>query len=305
MTTLGDYEQSVRAALKDYPKFRIDKLSGDGVTKDGIDLGKDLGIQTNTDSVSIGGAAKVRGVDYNFGPIFGVTDYGAGQISFATAPPAGTNNVAINYRECVYRSEMIWEAVNAGRRALYPKFYGKDTATITVRNNVRTYDLTSADVNEPAMRTIFAGKNFKILRGMVQPNGASIDQFWIPFRRFWQEKKTTVQMWRMLGLNDTFKIECIHDFAPLFDPTQTTDIPDKCYDLVVLWALSSLALKQEPIRARIDSAAVLQSSYANPPGTMAQTSEDFRTKFWDLYKALDSEPPTFEVRDMPLGWESV
>jgi len=302
MSVGADLIAQVRRALRDWPKLRVDTGIGDGVS-DFFDLGKDISVLLNSERVSVAGVVKTRGVDYTL-------DYDANQVLFAAAAIPG-NGQAINarYKEQVWRDELILDGLNAGRRMLFPRFYRRDSATITCRNNVRDYQLDGADVNEPNMRAVFGqGEgSFKVLRASVQPLGASVDQLGIPFRRFWHEWRAGhpfIHTWKMLGQGDVLRLDVMFAFTPIADASTVVDVPDRLTELCTLWACSTLALKMEPQRGRLDTANVQQSNFANPPGTMAQTAEDFRAKFWEMHKTLNSEPPTIEVREMPLPWEA-
>ncbi|HEV8670953.1 MAG TPA: hypothetical protein VGS01_09495 [Candidatus Limnocylindria bacterium] len=302
MTTGADLITEVRRSLRDWPRLRVDTGTGDGAS-DFFDLGKDVSVQQNSEIVSVAGIPKVRGVDYT-------VDYDANQVLFSAAAIPG-NGVAIKarYKEQVWRDELVIDGLNAGRRMLFPRFYRRDSATITIRNNVRDYQLDGADVNEANMRAVFAqGEgSFKVLRAMVQPLGSAVDQLGLPFRKFWHEWRgghPFIHCWRILGQGDQLRLDVMYAFSPIVDATTVVDVPDRLQELVTLWACSTLSLKTEPQRGRLDTANVQQANFANPPGTMAQTAEDFQKKFWDMFKSINSEPPTIEVRDMPLPWEA-
>lgn len=300
MTTGADLIAQVRRSLRDWPKAHVDSGVGDGASSI-FDLGKDISVLALSDVVSVAGIVKTRNVDYTI-------DYDSNQLVF-TAPPAAAAGIRAAYKEQVWRDELIVDGLNSGRRMLFPRFYKRDSATITIRNNVRDYQLDSADVNEVPMRAILAqGEgSFKVLRAAVQPLGASVDQLYVPFRKFWHEWRgghPFIHTWRMLGLGDLLRLDVMYAFTPIADATTVTDLPDRLQELATLWACSTLALKMEPQRGRLDTANVMQANFANPPGTMAQTAEDFRSKFWEMFKSINSEPPTIEVRDMPLPWEA-
>ena len=296
MTQVSDLITRVRRGLKDFPHVRTDKGTGDGATSI-FDLGKDIGVVTGSDVVTIGGVAKVRNVDYTI-------DYDANQITFVAAPAAAAA-IALQYKEVIYRDESIIDALNAGRQIIFPKCYRRGSATITIRNMIRDYDLATADVNEPAMRTVFAGgnANYLIERAVLTKNGAS-DQTRYPFRKFYQVGESKIHVWRGLGVSDTLQIETLYAFTPFVLATDPVDVPEQFQELVVLWAIASLALKSEPTRDRMDSANVMQSTSANPVGTMAQTADDFRAKFWEMHaKMKGSGSFVIEPRDMPLPFE--
>jgi hypothetical protein len=292
----------VRRSLHDFPKLRVDTGTGDGVS-DFMDLGKDVSVLQNSERVLVAAVLQTRGTQYSL-------DYDANQILFTTGNIPG-NGAALNvrYKEQVYRDEVVIDALNSGRKTLFPRFYAKDSGTITIRQNVRTYQLDGADLNEPNMRAVFgAGRGtFKILRTMTQPLGASIDQLWVPYRRRWQEWRSGhpyLHFWEMLGVGDVVRVEAIYGFTPFALASDNVDIPDFLQELAVLWACSSLALKTEPQRGRLDTANVQQANLANPPGTMAQTAEDFQRKYDLMWSKLNSEPPVFDVPDMPMPWEA-
>jgi hypothetical protein len=302
MTTVADLVAQTRRSLHDWPKLRVDTGTGDGVS-DFFDLGKDISVSQNSEVVKVASVTKIRGSDYTL-------DYDANQILFVPAQiPANAASISVRYKEQVWREELIIDGLNAGRKTLFPRFYAKDSGTLTIRQNVRTYQLDGADMNEPNMRTVFGqGRGtFKILRTMVQPLGASIDQLWVPYRRRWQEWRSGhpyLHFWQMLGVGDVVRVEIMYGFTPFALASDSVDIPDFLQELAVLWACSSLALKTEPQRGRLDTANVMQSNFANPPGTMAQTAEDFQRKYDLMWSKLNSEPPVFDVPDLPMPWEA-
>ena len=48
---------------------------------------------------------------------------------------------------------------------------------------------------------------------------------------------------------------------------------------------------------------MLQGQFANPPGTMMQTSEDFRFRVEQIRRLLNIEAILVEPLDMPHRWE--
>lgn len=307
MTTLFDLEARVRRGLRESPRYRKDVMSGDG-TSTVFDLGKTVGVQSYSETVTISGSAKVRGVDYTMGPAFGYTDYGAFQITFLTAPASATDNINVAYRETPYPSEYIWDALNSGRVMLYPKFYKRSSATFTVANNQRDYNLAT-EVSEAYMRGVFSAGfgTWMRLRCTYQPYGSSTQELWVSFRKYWMEYRDGapyIHLWWLLGVNDVVRLDVAHAFTPLVTPDQVTDIPDHLQELVILWALSQLMLKLEPQRLRIDTANVLQSVSANPYAAIPQSANDFASRFWLMFNRLPSMPPTIEISDMPLPFES-
>lgn len=296
---LSDLRLKVRRALGDFPKVQVDTVQSYDGSSNPMPTGKDLPIETNSETVKVSGVAKVRGTDYTI-------DYDARQLTWINLPASATS-LWISYKECVYRTEQIDDGINAGRKLLFPTFYKIGYATVTVRNLVRDYDLSSSDVNEPGMRAVFAEgrRYYKIVRMAVMPLGSS-DQWYRPFRRWWPQGETGIHLWDLPGVGDTLRIEAMYAFQPLYLPTDPTDIPDTLIDMVTDYATSTLALKQEPLRGRIDTAAIAQSTFANPPGTMAQTSDDFVARMQLARKYVSQEPVTFELPEAhPRPWELV
>ncbi len=239
----------------------------------------------------------MRGTNYTI-------DYDTRQVTLLGALPEAGSALSMKYKECVYKTEQIDEALNQGRVLFFPTIYKRAVASITCRNLVRDYDLSSSDVNEPSLRTVFAQGHmeYKILRAYYLPLGNTY-QTYVPFRRFWQQGETQIHLWDLLPASYTLYLEIIHAFMPLVDSSQVCDVPRLAQPLMTEWAISALALKQEPVRNRIDTANVLQGPYANPPGAQAQTSEDFMRRVEYIRKFLNVEPPVFEPRDMPRPWE--
>ena len=296
MTTLADLRTTVRRSLGDFPKVVVDTATYDG-SSTVIPTGKDLPIETNSETFTVGGTQQVKGSNYTI-------DYDARQLTLIGTLPASGAALRISYKECVYKTEQIDDGLNQGRTILFPTIYKKGVASITTRNLVRDYDLATSDVNEPALRTVFARGHmeYKILRAYYLPLG-NTDQAYVPFRRFWQQGESTIHLWDMLPGSYTLYLEVAYAFTPLTSGSDITDIPALAIPLVTEWAVSALALKQEPVRNRIDTTNVLQGSYANPPGAQAQTSEDFARRVEYIRRNLNIEPMVFELRDMPRSWE--
>lgn len=293
MTTLADLAYQVRDGLKDFPKRRTDKADGDASTTL-FDLGKDLAVITGSDVVSVSGVGKTRNVDYTI-------DYDGNQLVFTVPPAVGVKNVQISYKEAQNRDEKIYAAINSGRRMLYMRHYQQGVATVTVSNLVRQYDL-ALSANEAAMRTIFSGQQFAILRGEYQPNAVS-DGLYVPFRAYEIVAKSKVHLWRLLPAAYTLRFHLIYDFLALVNATDVTDIPDQLQDLVVWWALGTLALKKESERDRQDTANTIQGTHAIPPGMQAQTSEDFTRRWLTARNNIPSRPPTFVEQRRPMTWQ--
>lgn len=296
VTTVGDLATIVRRTLGDFPRTVVDTIpSYDGVTNP-INTGRDLPIENSSETITVNGVAQTRGVDYSI-------DYDARQTTWINVPAAGAS-LRLRYKECVYKTDQVYEALNQGRRMLFPGIYQKDMATVSVRNMVRDYDLATIDCNESVMRSAFSEGHlyYKILRATYLPLG-NVDQSYRPFRNFWQEGESGIHIWEMLPAGYTLRIEAAFAFSPFTTAAQTVTIPDLAQSLVTEWAISMLALKQEPIRGRIDTAAVTQASFANPAGTMAQTSEDFARRVRELRTHLNMEPLVVETRNIPHRWE--
>lgn len=295
MTTLAELAYQVRDGLKDFPKKRTDKASGDGASTV-FDFGKDFGIITGSVAVTVGGVLKTIATDYTL-------DLDGNQVTFVVPPAVGVNNIVVTYREAINRDEKIWAAVNSGRRMLWMRNYQSGQATILVRNLVRQYNLTTTDVVEVAMRAVFLGSQYRILRAEYLPQGAT-DQREIPYRTY-EINRPYIHLWRLLPPSYVLRLQVIYDYLPLVAATDVTDIPDGLQDLVVWWALGTLALKKETERDRADTANVLQGVNALPPGLQANTAADFQ-KLWMLARnnRAGSPPPTFVEQRRPMPWQA-
>ena len=297
MTTLADLRLTVRRNVADFPKVVVDTIPSYDGTTNPINTGKDLPIETQSETITVNNALQTRGVDYTI-------DYDARQTTWLNVPGAGASLV-MRYKECVYKTEQIDDAISEGQMILFPTLYQRGVATITIRNLVRDYDLATADVNETAMRTVFSRYGhlgFRRLRSSYLPQG-NTDQAYVPFTRMWFEGETKLHLWEMRDAGDLLRLEFAYAFAPLVLATDVTDVPAPAIPLVTEWATSVITLKQEPIRGRIDTANVLQGQFANPPGTMMQTSEDFRFRVEQIRRLLNIEAILVEPLDMPHRWE--
>jgi hypothetical protein len=298
LTSLAELRLIVRRTLGDFPKVVVDTIPSYDGTTNPINTGKDLPIETNSELITVNNTAQTRGTDYTI-------DYDARQTTWLTGhvPLAGTL-LALQYKECVYKTEQVDEGINQGRRILFPWLYQKDYATVTVRNLVRDYDLSGTDCNETPMRAVFkeGHLNYKILRATYLPQGNN-DQAYVPFRNFWQEGEKSIHLWEMLPAGYILRIEVAFAFKPLAQSTDVTDVPELAQSVMTDWAISTLALKQEPMRGRIDTANVMQANYANPPGTMAQTAEDFAARVRYIRSLLNFESMIIEPRNMPHRFE--
>lgn len=295
MTTLADLRLIVRRSLGDALRSVTDSVTSYDGSTNPMNLGKDLPIERNSDTVSVNAIQKTRGVDYTI-------DYEARQLTWLVVP-AATSNIQVRYKESRYQTEQLDEGINQGRRILFPTIYKKGVATITTSNLIRDYDLKTA-ANEGWARSVFAEghMSYKILRAFYLPNGA-VAQTTVPFRNFWQEGESEIHLWELLPPAYTLNLEIAYAFTPLVNASDVTDVPEIAQSLLTEWAISTLAMKQEPIRGRIDTTNVLQGTFANPPGTMQQTSEDFARRVREIRSLLNVEPLTIELRNMPHRWQ--
>lgn len=295
--TLADLTLSVRQDLGDALRVKVDSVASYDGTSNPLDLGKDLPIEPGSTLLT------VAGVTQSYGTIYTV-DYDARQLTFTTAgiPAAGTA-LLLRYKESRYLTSQIVRGLNQGRKILFPTIYRKKIVTVTLRNLVRDYDLAT-EVNEAQMRRYFASGHlsFKILNARLLWLGNN-DQAYVPFRRFGQQGETGIHLYEMQPAGTTLRLEVAYDFAPLVDPTDVCDVPDLAVDILTEWACSVVADKQEPIRARIDTANVLQATFANPPQTLAKSAQEFMMRVERLRKLLNIEPMVIEPRDIPARWQ--
>lgn len=295
MTTLAELRTIVRRSLGDFPRVVIDTIpSYDGSTNP-INTGKDLPIETASETITVNGITQVRGVDYTI-------DYDARQTTWLVVPAAG-DSLRLRYKECRYKTEQVDEGLNQGRRILFPTIYKKDVASITTSNLVRDYDLRLV-ANEGWARAVFGEGHlsFKVLRAFYKPFGV-VAQTTVPFRNYWQQGESAVHLWELLPVGYTLNFEIAYAFTPLANASDVTDIPELAQSLVTEWATSILALKKEPQRGTIDTYNVTQGPFANPPGTMAQTSDDFARRVREIRGMLNVEPLVITPPNIPFRWE--
>ena len=302
-TTLQTFIDEVRTSPEDYGDTITDQFTGDGVTTRW--KASSTPIKSNTDTVTIGGVASTA---YTI-------NYDNGELLFNIAPGSGVV-VQAQYVKVVWRDERVTSGINAGIRELYPKLYKIGECYVALRPNVQDYDLTST-TDVPA--TAFGGQAFpadytaataradlvkaqtRIHWYEYRPYGSN--QLYTPYDYARRTTPRNVHIDGDPAPSDSLKIVYSAPFTVLVNTTDVTDVPDEFYMLPVWYALSVLMEKKEAKRARFDQYAAMQNTQAVPPGTQAQTAEDYLKRYYDTLQTNAMRPLTIKSRKRLRSWQ--
>ncbi len=295
MTQATDLIYQVRSALEDYGDTITDNQTGDGTTtlwklsQVPILTNSELSGAPNYGALTVGGIQKTQVTDY-------VINYDNGELRFVTPPGDGVAIIA-TYRKVVWRDERILDGLNAGLRDMYSRgSYKIGECYILLQSLKYDYDLSSA-TDVPAAssfgdQTLPSQYNPGTARADLQKSQTRIhfaeyhpygsNQYYTPFYNFGRTTPTGFHLDGDPTPNDTIRLVYSAPFTPLVNPTDVCAVPDEIINAPVWYALSVLMDKKEGRRARSDGYSVMQNSNANPPGTQAQTAEDY----WQRYLAV-------------------
>ncbi len=101
---------------------------------------------------------------------------------------------------------------------------------------------------------------------------------------------------------DTLRITYTAPFTVLVNTTDVSDVSDELYMGPIWYALSTILEKKEARRARFDSYQVARGENANPPGTQAQTADDFLVRYKELVTGA-MRPFRMRSRRSVRAWE--
>ncbi len=300
MSTLAsDLIAEVRSAAEAYG----DLISDGGINGDGTTTVFKLSshpIKTNSELTVNNGALTVNGVQQTQVTNYAL-NYDNGEIRFITAPPNG-QAVAATYVKVVWRDERILSAINAGIRDMRQRgAYARFECYVLMQSLKYDYDLGSTadvaptasfggdftfptDYNPATARTNMVKPQTRIHYAEYHPFGAN--RPWHPFTAFGRTTLRNIHFDTDPTPNDAVRLTCSGPLTPLVQTTDVTDVPDELIEAPKWYALSTLMEKKEARRARSDGYNVMQNSNANPPGTQAQTAEDY----WQRYLAVMDNP---------------
>ncbi len=306
MTTLNDYVSDVRTSLEDYGNLVTDQFSGDATTI--VWQLSSAPILTNSESVTIAGAAQARTTNYT-------VNYDNGQITFVSAPAAAAA-VVIQYTKVIWRDERIINAVNAGIREMYPAVYRIGEAYVLLQTQVWDYDLSLASIVPPASsfgdQTLPVEYNATTARQDLLKAQTRIhfyeyhpygqNQVYTPYEFC---RRTTPNMLHIDGdpmPNDTMRIVYTAPCSTLANLSDVSNVPDEYYMLPIWFALSVLMEKKEARRSRYDGYTAMQGTNAVPPGTQAQTAEDYLMRYRELIQTSGMRPFPIRTRRQARSW---
>jgi hypothetical protein len=314
MTTGADLIAEVRTSAEDVGDTVTDNATGDGSTK--LFKTSLFPIKTNSEyaanngALTVGGTQQIPVTQYAF-------NYDNGEILFVTAPGNGVAIVA-TYVKVTWRDERIISALNSGVRDMYARgAYKRGEAYILLASLKYDYDLGSAadvaptasfagdftfptDYNPATARTDLQKPQTRIHFAEYHPYGAN--RPWHPYHSF---GRTTLRNFHIDGdptPNDAIRLTYTAPFTPIVLSTDTVDVPDELYMAPVWYALSTLMEKKEARRARADGYNVMSNANANPPGTQAQTAEDYFRRYLAVMDGA-MRPMRMTQRRRMSGWQ--
>ena len=134
--TYSTYITRLRRRLRDLDKLSHQVFDGDGTTTQFQTT--HYPILDNSYEVKVGGVLQTEGTDYTLDKYIGL-------IEFASAPPAGSDNVSIEFRYAQMRDEEYLQDINDAIDHFREKFWEEviDDTSITSVANQYDYDLSS------------------------------------------------------------------------------------------------------------------------------------------------------------------
>ena len=307
MTTLADWQAEVRTSLEDYGSTVTDQFTGDGTTV--LLQTSNHPIKTTSEIVTVGGALQATPANYTI-------NYDNGEVKFVVAPTTGVT-VLVQYVKVIWRDERLTSAINAGVRRLYPLLYKVGLCYVKLRPEVYEYDLTSTTDVPPSSSfgdqvipssytntvaiTDLQKAQSRIHFGDYRPFGAN--QIYTPYEFFRRNSVSMLALDMDPGPADALRLTYTSPFTPLVLITDVTDVPDEFFMMPVWYALSVLMEKKEARRARSDTLATMQNANATPPGTQAQTAEDYLARYHDTLQQNAMRPMRISARRQLRAWQ--
>jgi len=262
---------AVRDGLEDYPEYTLESWTSDGVngvvgpaanplktTKRPINDGS-LSVRANTAgtnfTIILTGTPTATQV---------LANLNTGELTFLTAP-AAAHAIQISYQAVKWRDQKILDALDAGRRALFPRV-GKVYTDTSINIQVNVWDYT--------MPLWCQDPRSRIYDISIRDPGILVE----PYRQ--------LPGWRRIN-NTTVRIPLSQRYSPVanlmvvgWGPYLTLgDMEPQLYDLPIWYALSVLLPKKESFRLRQDTAVPLTQEGGQQPTLLTQTGEYYAQRF--------------------------
>ncbi len=273
MATAQDIIDIIDHYIFDYGEYVYATFSGDGSS---TVFAMNSPVEYQTETITVGGAAKTRGVDYT-------VDYDTGEITFTVAPASGTNNVVVKATLKIFAQSAKIEGI---KNAL-GKYYYKATSTgLSTTAQSSTVDIT----------TLAALKVYSV------EQGDSLDRFLGIELRHWSTDSdlspVTLYLGKVAQTTRKLMIRYTKKFTrALTIPTSTIDsnFPAEAYEVLALWGAVYC----------LQNARVKRVTDANLPSTIndyVAKPSDHRLLINDLiYMAKDKESEFYHLLKPPIA----
>jgi hypothetical protein len=270
----------VRDALRDYPKYTTEAVTGDGtngavgftgapltVAKPPINIVGDILAGTSSLVIRDATASQVYTVITSGvpGPTQVLVNHDTGEIQWATAPTAG-HIIQYGYQFCRWTDQSIINALYDGLHAMFPRV-GKTYTDIEIPIQVNVWDY--------ALPVWFQDPRSRLL-------SLEIADPYIPTEP-WKPAPPGI---RRIGLT-TLHLPWAQGYSPTarlrisgWGPYLTLgDLEPQLHDLPIWSALGTLLPKQETKRIREDTMVPLAQTGGQTPGQQLQTGDYFTRRF--------------------------
>jgi flagellar hook protein FlgE len=273
MATVQDILDIVDHYIFDYGEYVYATFSGDA---SGTVFAMNSPLEYHSETITVGAAAKTRDVDYT-------VNLDNGEVTFTTAPAAGTNNVVIQATKKTYALSTKIEGI---KNALGKYYYKAISTGLDMTESVTTVDISSLSALK-----VYA----------VEQADADGDYYGAELRRWFTNtdlSPTTLYLGGMPGDTLSLLIRYTKKFTrTLTTPASTVDanFPTEAYEVLALWA-AVYCLQNQRIKRVVDVnlPAVINDFIAKP--------SDHRLLINDLiYMAKDKESEYYHLLKPPIN----
>lgn len=209
--TVANFFLTIRRIVRDLPVLTGEKFDGDASTT--TFRTKHAPILDDSYTVKVGGVTKTEITDYTI-------DQDTGDITFTSAPAAGSDNVTISYKYAKIGDTQLLDIFNSIIISLRKKIWSDniDSATMTTVANQSEYDLD--DISENIWKVIEVW-----YRSSSNNDWSSVNQ--ITNVEYWREQNKLNIRPYFTTTGDALKIRYLENYAEYTATSETITIPDR------------------------------------------------------------------------------